>query len=254
MVLKKLGQNFLIDSNIAKREIQYCNINKNDVVLEIGPGKGILTNILAKKAKKVIAIEIDKNLFINLKKTIPSNVILINDDILKIQLDKIPKFNKIVSNLPYQISSEITFKILDKKFKHAILMYQKEFAERIVAKANSKQYSRLSVGVYYKANSRIIETIPKEKFDPIPKVDSCIVEIIPRKKPPFNIIDENFFSELNKILFNHRRKKIKSIIKKIYKIDIQKDTFSDFRVENLSPEKIGELSNYLYENLKNKNY
>jgi 16S rRNA (adenine1518-N6/adenine1519-N6)-dimethyltransferase len=250
MVLKKLGQNFLIDSDIAKREIQYCNINKNDVVLEIGPGKGIITYPLAKKANKVIAIEIDKNLFINLKKTIPPNVLLINEDILKIEFDKIPNFNKIVSNLPFQISSEITFKILEKKFNHAILMYQKEFAERIVAKANTKQYSRLSVGVYYKAKSRIIETIPKEYFDPTPKVDSCIVEIIPRKKPPFNVKDEKFFFNLNRILFNHRRKKIKTIIKKIFKIDIGNNLFSDYRVENLSPEEIGGICNNLHEILK----
>jgi len=159
---KKIGQNFLIDKNIARREVDYANISKDDVVLEIGPGKGILTNFIAKKAKKVIGVEIDKYLFNNLKKCCPSNVELINADILKLDFESLPKFNKIVSNLPFQISSPVTFKIIDYNFSIAVLIYQKEFAQRMVGKAGSKHYSRLSVGVYYKAICEYLENVSKK--------------------------------------------------------------------------------------------
>ncbi len=141
---KKLGQNFLINKDIARNEIEYCGITNKDIVLEIGPGKGILTKILIEKAKKVIAIEIDKNLYNNLKKTIlDKNIILINNDVLKIKFKDIPKFNKIVSNLPFHISLPITIKILNYDFNKAVLIYQKEFAERMTSKVGEKNYSRL---------------------------------------------------------------------------------------------------------------
>src|SRR4030042_3085756 len=134
---KNLGQNFLIDKNIAILEVKQANIESDDTVLEIGPGLGILTKLLAEKAKRVIAIEIDENLINKLKKTLPENVDLIHEDALNIDFETLPKFNKIVSNLPYQISSPITFKFLDYDFESAILIYQKEFAERLVAKPGS---------------------------------------------------------------------------------------------------------------------
>ena len=175
---KKLGQNFLINHNIAIKEIEYCNITKNDVVLEVGAGKGILTKILKEKAKKVIAFEIDRNLYSNLIETIPnSNVIFINNDILKIDFMDIPRFNKIVSNLPFQISLPFTLKILKYDFDKAVLIYQKEFAERMIAKSGDKNYSRLSVLLYYKSDCRIIENISRNNFKPTPKVDSSMVEL-----------------------------------------------------------------------------
>ncbi len=140
----KLGQNFLIDPNIAQLEVNYAEIKKDDVVFEVGPGKGILTNLLAKNVEKVIAVEIDKNLFESLKKTLPSNVTLIHSDVLKLDFENLPKFNKVISNLPYQISSPFTFKLLNYSFDLAVLVYQKEFAERIIAKPCSKKNSRIS--------------------------------------------------------------------------------------------------------------
>ena len=190
---KNLGQNFLVDENIAELEVKKADIKKNDIVLEIGPGKGILTKILAKKAKKVIAIELDENLINNLRKTLPENVDLIHDDALKVDFETLSKFNKIVSNLPFKISSPITFKLLDYDFELAILIYQKEFAERLIASLGSKNYSRLSVGLYYKSKCEIIRTIPRTCFRPQPKVDSSMVRIVPRKSPPFVIVDEKFF-------------------------------------------------------------
>lgn len=246
---RNLGQNFLINKKVAEREVNFADISKDDVVLEIGPGKGILTKIIAAHAKKVIAIELDKNLFKNLEKTIPDNVKLINDDALKIDLDTLPRFNKIVSNLPFQISSPVTFKILEYDFKMAVLIYQKEFANRLIAIPGSKDYSRLSVGVYYKARCEILEKIPKTCFNPQPKVDSCVVKLSPRKHPPFLVIDENLFFDITKNMFNHRRKKIKNIIGEFYKIKLEKIPYLENRIEELLPEQIGNLSNIIFNKL-----
>jgi len=243
---RSLGQNFLIDKNIASREINYAKICKDDVVLEIGPGKGILTNLLAKKAKHVIAIEIDKIFLRNLQDKLPKNVTLIYGDALKVDFDSLSRFNKIVSNLPFQISSPITFKILDYNFSLAVLIYQKEFANRMVATPKSKDYSRLSVGVYYKAKCEILETIPKTCFRPQPKIDSCAIKLTKRKKTPFYVINEQFFFEITKNLFTHRRKKIKNVIADFYKIREKDLPYMNNRVEELTPEQIGRLSNILY--------
>ena len=246
-MIKKLGQNFLIDHQVAEREVAYAKITKDDVVLEIGPGKGILTTKLAEKAKKVIAIEIDKQLIEYLYKIIPQNVELINDDALKVDFATLPTFNKIVSNLPFQISSPITFKFLEDKFDVAVLIYQKEFADRMVAKSGSKDYSRLSVSTYYRAECKSLETVPKALFYPQPKVDSCVIRLTPRTAPPFSVTSESFFFDLTNKLFNHRRKKIKTILCKTYR-QLDKDVpYLDKRVEELTPEQIGELSNILFE-------
>ena len=238
----KFGQNFLIDESVAEREINYANITKKDVVLEIGTGKGILTKKLARKAKKVIAIEIDKKLFDSLHGQVPDNVELIHEDAVEIDFDDLIKFNKIVANLPFQISSPITFKILDYDFELAVLIYQKEFADRLIAKPKSKDYSRLTVNTYYKAKCELLEVVPSTSFKPQPKVDSSIIKLTKREKPPFLVLDEDFFFEFTKKLFNHRRKKIRNIINS----DTKSIPFLDNRVEELTPSQIGGLSNLLY--------
>ncbi len=243
---KNLGQNFLIDKDVAEREVNYADISKDDVVLEIGPGKGVITKLLANHAKKVIAIELDKNFIYFLEKSMPKNVELINGDAVKVDFERLPKFNKIVSNLPFQISSSITFKILNYDFDLAVLIYQKEFANRLIAVPGSKDYSRLSVGVYYKAKCRILENVSKTCFKPQPKVDSSIIMLRPRKNPPFSVIGEKLFFDLIKNLFNHRRKKIKNIIGEFYKIDLDTIPYLENRVEELLPEQIGNLSNALF--------
>lgn len=246
---KYLGQNFLVDKKVAEREVDYANISKDEVVLEIGPGKGIITKLLAARAKKVIAIELDKNLFNNLKQSLPDNVKLINEDAVKVDFNTLPKFNKIVSNLPFQISSPITFKILDYDFNLAILIYQKEFADRMTAIPGNKDYSRLTVGVYYKARCKTLEAIPKSCFKPQPKVDSSIIKLTPRRLPPFSVFDEKLFFSLTKNLFNHRRKKIKNILSGLYKIQLDDFPYLDNRVEELLPEQIGNLSNLIFSKL-----
>lgn len=245
MAKKKFGQNFLIDDHVAEREIGYADLKKDDIVLEIGPGKGILTKLLAKKVKKVIAIEIDSLLVKKLESTLPDNVTLINADVLKVDFKTLPAFNKIVSNLPFQISSPVTFKFLGYPFSKAILIYQKDFADRMVGHPGTKDYSRLSVGIYYKTHCRILEATSKKCFYPEPKVDACIVELIPRKNPPFIVSDEKFFFDLTKNLFNHRRKKIKNTLEELYG-KLENLPYPDKRIEELKPEQVGKLSNLLF--------
>jgi len=245
MVRRKTGQNFLVDKNIAELEVKHADIQKDDVVLEIGPGTGVLTSLIADKAGKVIAIEIDGKLVDGLKSFLPENVLLIHDDALKVDFSTLPRFNKIVSNLPFQISSPITFKFFEYDFDLAVLIYQKEFADRMVAKPGSKDYSRLSVGVYYNSFCDVVARVPKTCFYPQPKVDSSIIKLKPRKTPLFSVKDEKLFFDLTRDLFNHRRKKIGNTIRKVYGLRSDDLPYSDRRVEELSPEQIGELCDFL---------
>jgi len=234
----RLSQNFLIDERVAERQIEYAHLKKGDVVLEIGPGNGILTRRIAKIAR-VIAIEIDEKLAERIEKL--KNVDVINEDVMKVDLSRLG-FNKVVSNIPYHISSPLTFKLLDEDFEVAILMYQKEFAERMVASHGSKKYSRLSVMLYQKADCRILEYVPRGAFRPVPRVDSCIVELKPLGRR-FDVDDE-LFRRLVTSLFSHRRKKIKNALLIDGLIDeemAEKLPFMEERVEHLSPEKIAEL-------------
>jgi 16S rRNA (adenine1518-N6/adenine1519-N6)-dimethyltransferase len=246
MVKPRFGQHFLIDLSVARREVEYAKLTKDDIVLEIGPGKGVITRLLAQKAKQVIAIEIDQQLVEKLKETLPKNVTLISGDILFVDFQILPQFTKIVSNLPFKISSPITFKLIELSFLRAILIYQKDFAERLVAFPGKKEYSHLTVGVSYKAHCRILEDVDRCSFSPVPNVDSSIVEIIPRRKPLFNVENEQFFFKLTRQLFNHRRKKIRYIIKKLYG-DFEQLPYLDQRIGELAPEQIGELSNLLWQ-------
>lgn len=209
---KNLGQNYLIDKNKRDQIINFGNIDKNDVILEIGTGIGTLTIELAKKARKVIAIEQDSKICDILAKRIKDkkidNVELINDDALKVEFQK---FNKIISNLPYQISSPITFKFLDYDFDLAILMYQKEFADRMNGKVGTKNYSRLSAMLYFKCDVEKLTEVSQESFIPKPQIDSTVVRLTPKEN---KIPDEDFkvYSKFTKALFQHRNKKIKNAL------------------------------------------
>ena len=173
---KNLGQNYLIDKNKRDQIINFGNINKEDVILEIGTGIGTLTIELAKKAKKVIAIEQDENICKILAKRLKDekidNVELLNEDALNVEF---PKFNKIISNLPYQISSPITFKFLDYDFDLAVLMYQKEFANRMNGKVGTKNYSRLSAMLYFKCDVEKLTDLSSESFIPKQKIHKSII-------------------------------------------------------------------------------
>ena len=209
---KNLGQNYLIDKNKRDQIIKFGNITQDDVVLEIGTGIGTLTIELAKKAKKVIAIEQDSNIseILNqrLKEEKIDNVEVINEDALKIEF---PKFNKIVSNLPYQISSPITFKFLDYDFDLAVLMYQKEFADRMNGEVGSKNYSRLSTMLYFKCDVEKLTDVSCESFIPKPKVDSTVIKLTP-KESKIDKDDFEIYSKFTKALFQHRNKKIRNAL------------------------------------------
>ena len=209
---KNLGQNYLIDRNKRDQIINFGNISKEDTILEIGTGIGTLTIEIAKRAKKVIAIEQDPKianiLSSRLEKEKIDNVELINDDAINVDF---PKFNKIISNLPYQISSPITFKFLNYDFDLAILMYQKEFARRMNGNVGSKDYSRLSAMLYFKCDVENLTDVSAESFIPKPKIDSTVVKLTPKE----NKIPESEFkvySNYTKALFQHRNKKIRNAL------------------------------------------
>ncbi len=259
---KNLGQNYLIDKNKRDQIISFAEISDEDIVLEIGTGIGTLTLELAKKAKKVIAIEQDANianiLSDRLKKEKIDNVEFINDDALNVDF---PKFNKIVSNLPYQISSPITFKFLNYDFDLAILMYQKEFAERMNGEVGTKDYSRLSAMLYFKCNVETLTDVSAESFIPKPKIDSTVVKLTPKEN---KISDDDFkiYSNFTKALFQHRNKKIRNALidsrhlicpldkkemkEKINAIDDEKlNEYLKLRVVAVKPEEILFLSKEL---------
>lgn len=259
---KNLGQNYLIDKNKRDQIINFGNINKEDVILEIGTGIGTLTIELAKKAKKVIAIEQDENICKILAKRLKDekidNVELLNEDALNVEF---PKFNKIISNLPYQISSPITFKFLDYDFDLAVLMYQKEFANRMNGKVGTKNYSRLSAMLYFKCDVEKLTDVSSESFIPKPKIDSTVVKLTPKEN---KISEEDFkiYSKFTNALFQHRNKKIRNalidsrhVITKLDKKEIRKcmneiedeklNQYLKERVVAITPEEILFLSKEL---------
>ncbi|MBI4392756.1 MAG: ribosomal RNA small subunit methyltransferase A [Euryarchaeota archaeon] len=205
----KLGQHFLKDPRVAARHVGYASVGPGDAVLEIGPGPGILTFALAEAAKHVYAVEIDRELADRLEaKGLPANVEVIRGDALKVTL---PRVDKVVANLPYKISSAITFRLLKHGFKIAALMYQKEFADRLVGKPGTDDYSRLSVNVAYRADCKVMETVPPGAFDPPPRVHSAIVTLSPRPAP-FKVIDDDLFEDVVRLAFGSRRKTLRNAL------------------------------------------
>jgi 16S rRNA (adenine1518-N6/adenine1519-N6)-dimethyltransferase len=247
---KRFGQNFVIDGSLLQRLLSYASIKSGDVILEVGAGFGFLTRLLAEKCKRVIAIEVDRNLVKVLETQLNDleNVELIAGDILKVP---VPPFNKVVSVPPYSISSPMLFWLLERKFDCAVLLFQKEFAERLTAPVGSKDYGRLTVTTYYFADAEPLEHVSRKMFYPSPKVDSMVVRLKP-KKPPFRVEEEVFF-ELVRVMFTQRNKKVRNAVipflrkrKIIGKEAIRlADSllFHHKRVRKLAPEGFGALAN-----------
>jgi 16S rRNA (adenine1518-N6/adenine1519-N6)-dimethyltransferase len=257
---RRMGQNQVIDPSFLKKMIDYANVTERDVVLEIGAGVGNLTLMLAGRARTVIAVEKDEKLVEILRKRLKgrTNVRLLQGDFLDMDL---PEFNKIVSNLPYSISSEIMFRLLEFNFDLAVLMFQKEFAERLVAKPGSENYGRLTVNTYYRAEVELLEEVPPTAFFPQPKVSSAIVRLKPRK-PPFTVKEEKVFSDVVRALFQHRRQLVRNALlhsfseifagKKMDKSEIRSflneslpRKLLETRVVDLTPENFGEIANLI---------
>lgn len=214
---KSLGQNFLIDGNIINKIVDTAEIDENSGVIEIGPGFGTLTQCLAKRAKKVIAVEIDKSLIDVHKVTLPyDNLKVIYDDFMKIDINKLieEEFEgmnvKIVANLPYYITTPIIMKILEERYKISkiVVMVQKEVAQRLNAKPNTKEYSSISLAVQYRADTKISMIVPNTVFMPRPKVDSAVIELNILDKPRIEVLDEKILFNVIRESFGQRRKTI----------------------------------------------
>ena len=254
---KRLGQNFTVNSDILQRLISFASLTKDDVVLEVGAGFGFLTQLLSRECKKVIAVEVDPRLVNFLRKQLHSlrNVDLIEGDILKVS---IPPFNKVVSAPPYSISSPLLFRLLERKFKCAVLILQKEFAERLAASVGSKDYGRLTVTIYYRADVELLDYVPRNMFYPPPDVDSMMVRLKPRA-PPFQVDDEETFFEVVRTLFTQRNKKVRNaLIPFLRKREMtgkeavqlaDSIVYSAKRVRELAPEDFGILTNLLLRKL-----
>ncbi|MDR1955170.1 MAG: 16S rRNA (adenine(1518)-N(6)/adenine(1519)-N(6))-dimethyltransferase RsmA [Candidatus Methanoplasma sp.] len=240
---KSKGQNFLIDDRVAERQVDFAGISKSDRVLEVGPGLGILTSRLIERSDDVTCIEIDDILADHVERTYGERLHLIRGDAVKVQF---PPFDVFVSNLPYSVSTPIIFKLLEYDFRKAIVMVQKEFADRMVADVGSPDYSRLTVNLFYKADCRILEKVPNSRFKPQPKVDSAIVEIVPRPAP-FDVLNGSVFFRVTEATFNHRRKKIGTSLRAAGMIEEQWDIpFLDSRVEDLRPAEISDIANAIF--------
>ena len=216
---KNFGQNFLIDENIVNEIVEKGEVSKEDLIIEIGPGLGTLTNKLLEKANKVIAIELDKDFtnILNDRFKLYDNFELINQDILKVNLKKIIEKNlndeikncKIVANLPYYITTPIIIKLLEERLnlKSITIMVQKEVAERITAiPGKDKNIGAITYNIYYYSNCNEVLEVPKKCFLPSPDVDSAVINLKLLEQPRIKTIDEKLLFKIIKIAFSQKRK------------------------------------------------
>lgn len=261
---KKFGQNFLVDTRVLDRIIEASAITKEDCVLEIGPGIGTMTQYLAESAREVIAVEIDKALIPILGDTLKaySNVTVINDDILKVDINRIvqEKNNgkpiKVVANLPYYITTPIIMGLFEKQvpLKSITVMVQKEVADRMQVGPGTKDYGALSLAVQYYAKPEVVANVPPNCFIPRPNVGSAVISLTRYENPPIQVEDEKFMFSLIRASFNQRRKTLINGLTNAG-IGISKEKIQTalekmglpltIRGEALSLEQFAELSNIL---------
>ena len=214
---KSFGQNFLTDTNILQKIVDTAEIDDQVNVIEIGPGIGALTEFLAERAAQVMAFEIDHRLVSILADTLRDfdNVTVVNEDILKVDLAQhIQNFKnpdlpiKVVANLPYYITTPILMHLIESgiPFSEFVVMMQKEVADRISAKPNTKAYGSLSIAVQYYMTAKVAFIVPRTVFVPAPNVDSAILKMVRRPEPAVAVEDEKFFFKVSKASFTHRRK------------------------------------------------
>lgn len=261
-----LGQNFIINPIVCPKMAELSGADKNTGVIEIGPGAGVLTKELAKIAKKVLAIEIDKKLIPILEETLCNldNVEILNGDILALDLNKIikEKFDGeeiiICANLPYYITTPVIMKLLEEKIriKNITVMVQKEVADRLCAGAANKNASAVGIAVNYYAEPQFLFNVNKNSFIPAPKVDSAVIKLNIKKEQNLALLSEKLFFKLVKAAFSQRRKTILNSISS--GTNISKESLAlvlkscsipkKFRAENLSIEQFAEITNRLIEN------
>ncbi|HHT65362.1 MAG: 16S rRNA (adenine(1518)-N(6)/adenine(1519)-N(6))-dimethyltransferase RsmA [Caldicoprobacterales bacterium] len=248
---RSLGQNFLIDENILQKIIKGAAIFPEDRVLEIGPGVGTLTTALAKKAERVVAVEIDRSLLPILQETLEgfSNVEVIHGDILKLNLDDLieDRFGrqpfKVVANLPYYITTPIIMRFLEEEHPYASItvMVQKEVAERLAAQPGSKEYGALSVAVQFYTRPQILCKVPASVFLPPPRVDSMVVTLEKRSKPAVDVASRSCFFQVVKAVFAQRRKTLLNTLTAAGMTSMDKTALSQMLIAlNIDPKRRGE--------------
>lgn len=262
---KKFGQNFLIDTHVLEKIMNSADITKEDCVLEIGPGIGTMTQYLAERAGKVVAVEIDKTLIPILSDTLSAydNVTIINDDILKVDINKIvEEMNqgrpiKVVANLPYYITTPIIMGLFESHvpLQSITIMVQKEVADRMQVGPGTKDYGALSLAVQYYAKPEIVANVPPNCFIPRPNVGSAVIRLTRYEAPPVDVKDEKKMFALVRASFNQRRKTLVNGLTNASELHVSKEqVLLALEKMNLSPtirgevltlEQFAELSNIL---------
>ncbi len=266
---KKFGQNFLIDTHVLEKIIRAAGVTKDDMVVEIGPGIGTLTQYLCEAAREVVAVEIDKNLIPILEDTLSpyENVSIINEDVLKLDLNKLVQEKnggrpiKVVANLPYYITTPIIMGLLEAHVPvdNITVMVQKEVADRMQSGPGSKDYGALSLAVQYYAEPYIAANVPPNCFMPRPNVGSAVIRLSLHKDKPVKLQDEKLMFKLIRASFNQRRKTLANGLNNSDEIKLSKELITEaITALNLSPSIRGEalkledfaaLSNLIYKKL-----
>ena len=251
---KRFGQNFLIDQSVIKSLIQAISPNENDLMVEIGPGLGALTQPLLQHLKHLHLVEIDRDIIEWMQSHYPAEKISIHaTDVLKFDFNQLCQTQqklRVVGNLPYNISSPILFHLLSSlaSIQDMHFMLQKEVVERMVAQPSTAEYGRLSVMLQYYLQMEYLITVPAEAFDPAPKVESAFVRCVPHRLLPYIANDTQKFSQVVTMAFSQRRKTIRNTLKPLLSDSdfIALNLDSQLRAENLSVQKFVEISNYLH--------
>lgn len=267
---KKFGQNFLIDTHVLDKIIDASGVTEDDFVLEIGPGIGTMTQYLCERAREVVAVEIDKNLIPILSDTLKnySNVTVINEDILKLDICKLAEEKnqgkpiKVVANLPYYITTPIIMGLFESHvpIDSITIMVQKEVAERMQEGPGSKEYGALSLVVQYYAKPEIVANVPPNCFMPRPNVGSAVIRLTRHEKPPVEVEDEKLMFRIIRASFNQRRKTLANGLNNSPEIHLPKEVIQEsivslgvpenIRGEALSLEQFAELSNEIGQRMK----
>ena len=250
---KKFGQNFLVDRYFISRIVNEINPKEGNTILEIGPGKGAITEPILKKTNHISVVEIDPDMIKILKHKISTkNISILAEDVLGINDEFFEKFNKIIGNLPYYIATEIILKLtkIYSSSSELYFMVQKEVAERITANPSNKSFGRLSVILQYYFDTELLFEIPPEAFSPQPKITSAFIRLIRKKRVSLKVVDKDSFEKIVKVAFSQKRKTIKNNFKNIL---FDKDFFNleispKIRSEALSIDQFIKLENYVTHN------
>ena len=255
---KKFGQNFLIDEHVLDKIIAAAEIGPEDTVLEIGPGIGTMTQAIAEKTKKVIAVEIDDNLIPILKENLKDydNVEIINDDVMKVDIASLG-VNKVVANLPYYITTPIIMGLLESRLPldSITVMVQKEVADRMKSKPGTKDYGALSLAVQFYAEPYLVANVPQNCFMPRPNVGSAVIRLTLHKKTPVDVRDEKLMFMIIRAAFNQRRKTLQNCLSHYEELHYEKEKVAQvlrdmnlnesIRGEALSLEQYAEFTNHI---------